>query len=436
MSFAHASVMLTNLVVFNGTNGANPSAALVQGTDGNFYGTTYNGGMTNGGYGTVFRMTPAGAFTTLVVFSNFNGANPSAALVQATNGNFYGTTYNGGTNGGYGTVFRMTPGGVLTSLVSFNNTNGANPSAALVQGGNGNLYGTTYNGGTNGGYGTVFEVSLEGHLTSLVSFKSTNGAYPAGALTADGHGNFYSTTSAGGVNEMGTVFRMNGAGAWTNLLSFNGSNGAFPSAGLTLGTDGNFYGSTVGGGADASINGTFFRMTSTGDLTMLISLGNTNGATPYDAPIVGLDGNYYGTTTAGGVSNNNFGTIFEMTASGRLANLFSFSDAFPYAALVLGNDGNYYGTTYGGAGSPSGAIYRITIPPAPVIQSCVWLGNTMTITWSAVLGQKYQAQYSSTITPTSWHNLGSVITATSVLATAVDSGATDPERIYRVALLP
>ena len=152
---------------------------------------------------------------------------------------------------------------------------------------------------------------------------------PAGALTADGQLVIFTKHDfrRHGVNEMGTIFRMNGAGAWTNLLSFSElERRVSASAGLTLGTDGNFYGSTVGGGADASINGTFFRMTANGVLTTLVSLGNTNGATPYDAPIVGLDGNYYGTTTAGGVSNNNFGTIFEMTASGRLAN-FVFPSA-------------------------------------------------------------------------------------------------------------
>src|SRR5581483_11055541 len=158
---ARAGVTLTNLVSFNGTNGANPEATLIQGVDGNFYGTTYNGG-TNGGYGTVFQVTPNGVLTTLVSFNNTNGANPSAALVQGTDGNFYGTASNGGTNGNYGTVFQVTANGALTTLVSFNNTNGANPSAALVQGTDGNFYGTTSNGGTNGGYGTVFQMTPNG----------------------------------------------------------------------------------------------------------------------------------------------------------------------------------------------------------------------------------------------------------------------------------
>ena len=436
LPLARGSVTLTNLVLFNGTNGANPSTTMVQGTDGNFYGTTYNGG-TNGGYGTVFEMTPAGALTSLVSFNDTNGANPQGALIQGTNGNFYGTTYNGGTNGGYGTVFEMTPAGALTSLVSFNNANGANPAAALVLGTNGNFYGTTYNGGTNGGFGTVFEMTPAGIFTSLVSFNNTNGANPAAALTGDGHGGFYGTTSGGGTNGgLGTIFKMTSNGALTSVFSFSGDNGAFPSAGLTIGSDGNFYGSTVGGGANGDINGTIFRMTTHGVLTTLVSLANTNGATPYDAPIQGADGNFYGTTSAGGVSNSNFGTVFEMTANGALANLYSFSDAFPYAGLVLGNDGNYYGTTYGGAVLPDGAIFRITIPAAPVIQSITRSGNTVALAWSAVIGQSYQVQYSTGAAPANWQNVGDPVTATSVTGTILDTNASDGERVYRVAMLP
>ncbi len=435
MPLAHAAVTYTNLVTFNGTNGANPSTALVQGANGNFYGTTYGGG-TNG-FGTVFQMTPGGTLTTLVSFNNTNGANPSGALVQGTNGNFYGTTSAGGTNGGFGTVFEMTPGGSLTSLVSFNNTNGAAPSAPLIQGTNGNFYGTTSTGGTNGGYGTVFEMTSDGVLASLVSFNDTNGATPQAPLAQGLDGNFYGTTSAGGTNgDQGTIFTMTSGGALTTLLSFNGDNGAFPSAGLTLGTDGNFYGTTVGGGANNNINGTVFKVTTNGALTVLVSLNQTNGATPYDAPIQGADGNFYGTTSAGGASNSNFGTVFEMTASGVLTGLYSFTGAFPFAGLVQGQDGNFYGTTFGGAALPFGTIFRITIPPAPVIQSVTPNGGGATVTWSAVVGQTYQVQYSTGLNPSNWQSLGSPVTATAASASASDTGATDPQRFYRVAMLP
>jgi uncharacterized repeat protein (TIGR03803 family) len=142
-----------------------PAAALVQGNDGNFYGTTASGG-TKANNGTVYQMTPAGMLTTLVSFNGTNGSYPAAGLVQGSDGNFYGTTVSGGA-GGLGTVFRVTPAGVLTTLVSFGKTNGAAPLAALVQGSDGNFYGTTSLGGNlslnNGaGYGAVFKMTPAG----------------------------------------------------------------------------------------------------------------------------------------------------------------------------------------------------------------------------------------------------------------------------------
>ncbi len=431
-----ADVILTNLVSFNDTNGANPEATLVQAADGNFYGTTYNGG-TNGENGTVFQMTPGGVLTSLVSFGNTNGANPSAALVQGANGILYGTTFGGGTNGGYGTVFQITTNGVFTSLVSFGNTNGANPQGALVAGSNGNFYGTTYNGGSNG-LGTVFEMTPDGALTTLVSFADTNGANPQCALVLAGDGNFYGTTSAGGTNnDQGTVFRMTGDGALTSLFSFNGTNGFSPYSGLTLGTNGNLYGTTIGGGANGSINGTVFQITTNGVFTSLVSFGNTNGAIPYAAPIMGADGTLYGTTTAGGVSNDNFGTVYQMTTNGTLATLYSFNGTFPFAGLLQGTDGNFYGTTYGGASYASGTIFRLTITPTPpVIQSITRSGQTVNLAWTTTLAKNYQVLYTTNLNPAAWHNLGSPIFATNITATASDNNAPALQRFYRVALLP
>jgi uncharacterized repeat protein (TIGR03803 family) len=187
------------LVSFNGTDGSFPFAGLVLGSDGNFYGTTYNGGAS--AFGTAFKMTPAGVLTTLVSFNNTNGSSPQyAALVQGTNGNLYGTTpydtipYGGPGNG---TVFSMTSAGLLTTLTVFNSTDGANPYAGLVQGTDGNFYGTTSNGGTNDN-GTVFSMTSTGVLTTLVSFNGTNGSNPYAGLLQASDGNFYGTTLSGG----------------------------------------------------------------------------------------------------------------------------------------------------------------------------------------------------------------------------------------------
>ena len=196
--FASASLVearqLQTLCSFNGTNGRGPYAALTLANDGNFYGTTSSGG--SAGYGTVFQVTTNGALTSLVSFPGTNGQWPTAALTLGNDGNFYGTTEAGGSAGyetGYGTAFQVTTNGTLTTLVFFSNyTNGANPYAALTLGNDGNFYGTTEDGGS-AGYGTVFQVTTNGTLTTLVSFNSTNGANPYAALTLGNGGNFYAT---------------------------------------------------------------------------------------------------------------------------------------------------------------------------------------------------------------------------------------------------
>jgi uncharacterized repeat protein (TIGR03803 family) len=207
---------LTTLVSFAGSNGAAPGGALVLGTDGNFYGTTNLGGSTfasgsNVGEGTVFKMTPAGSLTTLVSFTGTNGAEPVAGLVQGTDGNFYGTTGEDGSIND-GTVFKMTPAGSLTTLATFTGGNGDQPSAGLVQGTDGNFYGVTEQGGSGAGIiagpGTAFRVSPTGSLTSLASFDTANGLDPAGSLTQGSDGNFYGTTIEGGAASSGVIFQL------------------------------------------------------------------------------------------------------------------------------------------------------------------------------------------------------------------------------------
>ena len=198
---------LTNLWSFTGaSDGANPEATLVQGSDGSFYGTTYDAGA--GGDGTVFRIDPTGNLTNLWSFTGgTDGANPGAGLVQGSDGNFYGTTYGSGSGpSGYGTVFRISSSGNLTSLWSFTNGNdGANPYAAPVQGSDGEFYGTTSQGGASGN-GTVFRITVNGSLSNLHSFVGSDGANPSAGLVQGSDGNFYGTTYAAGRTAMAPYF--------------------------------------------------------------------------------------------------------------------------------------------------------------------------------------------------------------------------------------
>ncbi|HXR47277.1 MAG TPA: choice-of-anchor tandem repeat GloVer-containing protein [Candidatus Limnocylindrales bacterium] len=348
-----------------------PSAALVQGSDGNLYGTTGYGGANN--EGTVIQVTTNGTLTTLVSFNGTNGSYPFAGLVQGNDDNFYGTTEYGGTNGNHGTVFQMTPAGALTTLVSFNGTNGSYPTAALVQGSDGNFYGTTQSGGASG-MGTVFEMTSSGVLTTLVSFNNTDGSVPLAGLVQGTNGNFYGTTFQGGDLSIdglfnnsgaGTVFEMTPAGVLTTLVVFNGYDGANPAGGLVQGTNGNLYGTTSIGG-NVSLNagwgfGTVFKMTPGGAMTTLVSFNLTNGYNPTAGLVQGSDGNFYGTTDGGGAGG--CGTVFKMTPAGVLTTLVSFNGTNgnnPQATLVQGSDGNLYGTTEYGGANGLGTVLQVT----------------------------------------------------------------------------
>ncbi len=288
--------------------GANPVAALIQGTNGLLYGTAIYGG--SSGVGTVFRMTTNG--TSVAAWSltpATNGSLPFAGLVQGQDGNFYGTAEQGGANG-YGTVFKLTPSGILTALHTFNNADGAYPNPTLVQGADGNFYGATYGGGANGGFGTIFKITPAGIFTSLFSFDDTNGATPLAPLVEDSSGNFYGTTYAGGAYDAGTVFKLSADGTFTTLYSFTGGDdGNRCSNGLLLASDGNLYGATQFGGVYGS--GTVFRISLDGTLATLVQFDGYKGGAAFGTLIQGTDGNLYGITDYGGASD--VGVIFRVS---------------------------------------------------------------------------------------------------------------------------
>jgi uncharacterized repeat protein (TIGR03803 family) len=369
----------TTLLGFDRKDGSNPYDDLVQGVNGSLYGTTsYGEGASVAG--TVFEITPMGKLTTVYNFCSKKGCTdgtvPTAGLVLANNGNLYGTTYGVPEFPSYGTVFAITANGKLTTLYSFcsqaNCTDGANPYAGLVQATNGNFYGTTLYGGANDS-GTVFQITPKGKLTTLYSFCSIgnciDGALPYAGLVQAIDGNFYGTTSLGGADNQGgygTVFKITPGGKLTTLYSFcsqtNCTDGAAPYSRLVQGTDGSFYGTTSGGfDVCYPINcGTVFKITPQGELTTLHSFCQVNcadGANPFSGLVQGTDGNFYGTTYFGAVTNcyGACGTVFEISPRGDLTTLYSFclqsgcpDGEHPYAGLMQATNGNFYGTTYEG----------------------------------------------------------------------------------------
>jgi uncharacterized repeat protein (TIGR03803 family) len=426
----------------NCTDGAQPAASLVQAHDGNFYGTTLEGGTNypaSGGGGTVFQISPSGTHTTLYNFCGQGGTNCTdgvipRVLIEGPDGNFYGTTEGGGAYAG-GTVFKVTSTGTLTTIYSFCSlggsscTDGGDPVGGLTLGSDGNFYGTTEGGGSNGG-GTIYMLTPSGVLSTLYNFCSqggsgcTDGKDPAATLVQGSDGYFYGTTYGGGANAAGTVFKISPSPSFTftSLYSFCSlggtacTDGSTPQgvAGLVEGPDGNFYGTTEKGGASTTVPnaGTFFKITPSGSLTTLYSfcsVGSScaDGSGP-NGVIEGTDLNFYGTTAIFGSAGNIGGTAFSVSSSGSLSTIYNFctklqnsipcSDGgMPLAGLIQGSDGNFYGdTNFGGLGDSAanfgdngGVAFKLAASPAlaapiqlSLSNSQIAAGNPVTLSWS------------------------------------------------------
>jgi len=287
---------LTTLFSFSGSNGANPLGALVQAGNGNLFGTTFAGGANNDG--TVFEITCGGSLTTLHSFSGSDGVNPEGNLLLSNgNGNLYGATLAGGNSTGAGTLFEISTSGAFTSLYDFcsrtNCTDGSSPQEPFTQDAWGNIYGTTTYSGANTG-GTVFQLTTWNGLHTLYHFCSktnasgvcTDGEYPVAGLDLGNDGNLYGTTYQGGTNNEGTAFVIT---PWTVLYTLynfcslaNCADGANPESSLVQGTDGTFYGTTAFGGS--SNMGTAFKLS-----TMPTAGNQCNGV---------YSGQYWGNLTA------------------------------------------------------------------------------------------------------------------------------------------
>ncbi len=368
---------LTTLVNFAGPNGAEPRyESFVEGTDGNLYGTTRGGGAHS--RGTVFKMTPSGTLTTLYSFctqSNCSdGGDPDAGLVLGNDGNFYGVTTGGGASGD-GTVFKITPGGSFTLLHSFMGSDGFFPEGTLVQASDGNFYGTTMAEGAHGS-GTIFRITSNGTLATIYNFCSlgacADGGTPFDGLVQGSDGELYGTTSSGGANFLyGTVFKITLNGALTTLHSFNSTDGSAPYAKLVQATDGNFYGTTSSGGTSQACTfgcGTIFKITPNGAFTSLHNFSFMDGSYIIAGLIQASDGNLYGTAGYGGSTQNcgkGCGTIFSITLGGTLTTLHNFAGfptdgSLPVGGLLQASNGTFYGTAEAGGSTGDGAVYSLS----------------------------------------------------------------------------
>ena len=384
----------TVLYSFNGTtDGKTPYGGVVLDSTGNLYGMTFEGGDTcyslPDSCGVVFKLTPSGTETLVHPFVGsgkpglHDGDWPWAGLVMDKRGNFYGTTSAGGSSNA-GTVFKLGPTGKETVLYSFKGyADGNQPEDNLILDNEGNLYGTTFYGGTGtdcgtgGGCGTVFEVTQAGTETILYSFGGgADGNFPASGLVRDAEGNLYGTTAYGGLVNgsycpvgCGTVFKLSSTGTKTTLYSFTGNaDGSDPQGSLLLDAQGNLYGTTVGGGTFGAGCGdgcgTVFKVTAAGVETVIHSFtsSGTDGNSPFSGLIRDAKGNFYGTTRDGGSAGA--GTVYKLTPAGTETILYNFGGGAngysPWAGVVMDAEGNLYGTTPYGGTYGYGTVFEVT----------------------------------------------------------------------------
>jgi uncharacterized repeat protein (TIGR03803 family) len=416
---------VATVATFDGPTGHEPMGTLIQGLDGNLYGTTQYGG--GGAFGNIYQLSPDGELGNLYSFCPKypdcpNGDVPWGGLVVATNGNYYGTTTGAmqGAHALFGTAYELGPNGNFRTLVLFNGTNGEVAITSLIQGNDGYLYGTDNAAGQHQ-QGSLFKMTLSGEWTTLYSFCAklycTDGALP-NQITQGSDGNFYGTTTLGGngpncsaLYSCGTVFKITPGVGLTTLYNFcslkNCADGSHPTGNVILAEDGNLYGATDGGGAgqycvpSTTIYncGTFFQLTPNGVLTTLYSFCSVgtnclDGSSAYGGIVEGTDGNFYGTTWQGGGNSGHYcyngdagcGTLYSITKTGALTTVYSFcqqsgcADGYrPLGGLMQATNGLIYGTTqYGGDTSYEGgvgAVFSLNAGTTPFVQAVINAGS-------------------------------------------------------------
>jgi uncharacterized repeat protein (TIGR03803 family) len=394
---AHAQTITVLYKFKDDAHGGFPLSGVVMDAKGNLYGTAIAGGNNScdEGCGVVFKLDPAGKESVLHSFAGSDGEAPDANLLRDGAGNLYGVTEDGGSGGcgvGCGTVFKVDKLGKTTVLYEFTGgADGGTPSGSLIEGADGNLYGTTAGGGDlsgcfTTGCGVVFKLDRFGRETVLYTFSGqADGANPSGDLVRDAEGNLYGTAAEGGDTSCylgcGTAFKLNSTGEFTVLHSFTaGAGGSGPTAGLIRDVKGNLYGTTAGGGRFSTCPagcGTVFKLDATGRQTVLYRFkGGRDGVDPVPSLIRDAKGNLYGTTSGGGDLKcsdgvgSGCGVVFKLDPAGKETVLHRFKGMdgdSPVASLAQDANGNLYGTTFfggdlkcGPSGIGCGVVFKIT----------------------------------------------------------------------------
>ena len=416
----------------NAGDPANPQwiGLFAQGRDGNLYSTSTDGGLNNNNEGTIFQLSPSGSMTPLWSFDGNNKTNsgiyPYSGLTLGTDGNFYGTTYEGGSSSNAGTVFKVTTSGKITTLYTFGGFNCC-VYAAPIQGFDGNYYGTTSNGGGEV-FGTVYKMTPAGKVTFIYTFPGTSGlAYPM-AVTLGTDGNFYGTALGGGANKFGGVFKITPGGKLTVLYSFKGTpDGETPKGTIIQASDGTFYGTTEAGGANGF--GSIYKMTPAGALTILRSFSESDGLGIH--PLAGLvqatDGNFYGVAP----SNTSSGVLFQLSSTGKYRVLLNFTNttgkfpgANPQVSLFQHTNGTLYGDTDGGGSGKlcfCGVLYSLGMKLGPFVSFVGPLFEGKVGKTIEILGQGFTGT-----TKVSFHGVAATFAVASdtYLTAVVPAGAT------------
>jgi uncharacterized repeat protein (TIGR03803 family) len=368
-----------------------PFSFMSQGRDGRIFSTTQVGGAHNTGAG--YAITTSGVVTVLHSFDPYPAPTaPWSGLALGLDGNYYGTTSSGGAHA-VGTVFKLTDAGVYTTLWDFTGSaDQGTPEAPLVLGADGNLYGTT-DGVYSGQYGTAFKITPKGALTTIHVFNFTDGAVPY-VLILGLDGNFYGTTRLGGAHNLGVIFKMTKAGKVTVLHHFAGTagtDGQLPIGGIAQGNDGTIYGTTYQGGTKNA--GTVYKISPSGNGYVVLhnfdrSIDINDGALPLGDMNLGTDGNVYGTTGNGGKQND--GALFRITPAGVYSTLYSFCPAagckdgfFPQTGMTQHTNGKFYGATESAGTSVNGGeFFSLDMGLGPFVDLIgVWgkVGSTIEI---------------------------------------------------------